>query len=85
MPYVHLRYDTSISRYCHALERRRGKKIAVVAAARKLLKCIYVMLKEDRTFRLEGGLRASKLACIVGCLSRLGLGMVEATVLLGSV
>jgi len=52
--HVHLRYDTSISRYCHALERRRGKKIAIVASSRKLLKCVYIMLKEDRAFRLEG-------------------------------
>ena len=36
---VHLRYDTSINRAYHAIAERRGKKTALVAAARRLLMC----------------------------------------------
>ena len=34
--------------------RRRGEKIAIVAAARKLMRTMYVMLKEEKPFRLDG-------------------------------
>ena len=33
--------------------RKRNNKIAIIAAARKLMRVIYVMLKEDRPFRLD--------------------------------
>jgi len=34
--------------------RRRGEKVAIVAAARKLMRAMYIMLKEEKTFRLDG-------------------------------
>ena len=33
---------------------RRGEKIAIVAAARKLMRAVYIMLKEEQAFRLDG-------------------------------
>jgi hypothetical protein len=36
------------------VSRRRGEKVAIVAAARKLVKAAYVMLKEEKAFRLDG-------------------------------
>jgi transposase len=53
--HIHVRNcDSSITRYFKRMQVRKGTKIAVIASARKLLKCIYMMLKEDRTFRLDG-------------------------------
>jgi hypothetical protein len=34
--------------------KRRGEKIAIVAAARKLMRAMYIMLKEEKAFRLDG-------------------------------
>jgi hypothetical protein len=36
------------------VSRRRGEKMAIVAAARKLMRTVYVMLKEGQAFRLDG-------------------------------
>ena len=36
------------------LAKRRGEKVAIVAAARKLMRAMYIMLKEEKTFRLDG-------------------------------
>jgi transposase len=47
----HLRFDTHISRFFYRLAWRKGKKIAAVAAARKLLVTIYWMLKNREPFR----------------------------------
>lgn len=47
----HLKFDTHISRFFHRLAWRKGKKIAAVAAARKLLVTIYWMLKNREEFR----------------------------------
>lgn len=49
--WVHLRYDTHISRFFYRLAWKKGKKIAAVAAARKLLVAIYWMLKNREEFR----------------------------------
>jgi transposase len=48
---VHLRYDTHISRFFFRLARKKGKKVAAVAAARKLLVTIYWMLRNQEEFR----------------------------------
>lgn len=48
------RYDTAITRFYEQVSRRRGEKIAIVAAARKLMRAIYIMLKEEKAFRLDG-------------------------------
>jgi transposase len=42
--------DTSISRFYHSLAQRKGKQIAAVAAARKLLLCCYSVLKNGRPY-----------------------------------
>jgi transposase len=47
----HLRHDTYISRFFHKLTRKKGKKIAAVATARKLLVTIYWMLRKKEEFR----------------------------------
>jgi transposase len=43
--------DTSLTRFFHRVARNRGKQKAAVATARKLLKVMYVLLKEKRDFR----------------------------------
>ena len=52
--YMHLRYDTKLTRFFHRLARRKGRKVAAVATARKLLKVIYWMLKRKEVFRSNG-------------------------------
>ena len=44
------KYDTAISRSFHRIAERRGRKVAVVAAARKLLMCCYSVLKNKRVY-----------------------------------
>jgi transposase len=52
---VHVRRcDSSITRFYAQVSRRRGEKIAIVAAARKLMRTVYIMLKEEQAFRLDG-------------------------------
>jgi len=52
---VHVRScDSSITRFYTELAMRRGEKVAIVAAARKLMRAMYIMLKEEKTFRLDG-------------------------------
>ena len=47
--HVH-KYDTSITRAYNRVAERRGKRIAVIAAARKLLMCSYPVLKNKRPY-----------------------------------
>jgi hypothetical protein len=42
--------ETSISRFYHSLAQRKGKQIATVATARKLLLCCYSVLKNRRPY-----------------------------------
>jgi transposase len=52
---VHVRRcDSSITRFYTELAKRRGEKVAIVAAARKLMRAMYFMLKEEQAFRLDG-------------------------------
>ncbi len=53
---VHVRHCTksSITQHYQRIKARKGDKIAIVAAARKMMRVIYVMLKEERSFRLDG-------------------------------
>jgi transposase len=52
---VHVRRcDSAITRFYKQVSRRRGEKVAIVAAARKLMKAAYIMLKEEQPFRLDG-------------------------------
>jgi len=46
-----LKPDTHISRFFYRLAWKKGKKVAAVAAARKLLVAIYWMLKNREEFR----------------------------------
>jgi transposase len=47
----HLRHDTHVSRFFYRLARKKGKKVAAVAAARKLLVAVYWMLRNGEEFR----------------------------------
>ena len=49
--WAHLQHDTYISRFFFRLASKKGKKIAAVAAARKLLVAIYWMLVRKEKFR----------------------------------
>lgn len=52
---VHVRRcDSAITRFYTELAKRRGEKVAIVAAARKLMRAMYIMLKEEQAFRLDG-------------------------------
>lgn len=52
---IHVRRcDSAITRFYSQVSRRRGEKVAIVAAARKLLRAMYIMLKEEQAFRLDG-------------------------------
>ncbi len=53
--HTHVRYcQSSITVHYNKIKnRKRNNKIAIIAAARKLMRVIYVMLKEDRPFRLD--------------------------------
>jgi transposase len=46
--------DSAITGFYNELAKRRGEKVAIVAAARKLMRAMYIMLKEEKAFRLEG-------------------------------
>ncbi len=48
---THVKYDTAITRAYHRIAERRGKKVALVAAARRLLLCCYSVLKHKRPYR----------------------------------
>jgi transposase len=52
--WVHLRYDTYITRFFFRVAAKKGKKIAAVAAAKKLLVAIYWMLIRREKFRARG-------------------------------
>jgi transposase len=53
---VHIRRceSSAITKFYKQVSARRGEKIAIVAAARKLMRVVYMMLKEEQTFRLDG-------------------------------
>lgn len=54
--HTHVRYcsDSSVTKHYNKIKSRKGSKIAIIAAARKMMRVIYVMLKEDRSFRPDG-------------------------------
>jgi len=48
---AHVRmYDTAMTQSYHRIAERRGKKVAVVAVARRLLMCCYSVLKNKRPY-----------------------------------
>jgi transposase len=49
MTHVH-KYDTAITKAYHRIAERRGKQVATVAAARKLLLCCYAVLKNRHPY-----------------------------------
>jgi hypothetical protein len=48
---THVKYDTSISRSYDRIAERRGRKVALVATARRLALCYYSVLKNRRPYR----------------------------------
>jgi transposase len=53
--HTHVRHcNSSVARHYNKIKSRKGTKIAIIAAARKMIRVIYVMLKEDRSFRPDG-------------------------------
>ncbi len=47
---VHVRYDTPVTRFYHGVAERRGKRAALVAAARKLTEVCYSVLVHRRPY-----------------------------------
>lgn len=52
--WIHLKYDTKLTKYWKRLARTKGKKSAATATARKLLKVMYWMLKRREKYHPEG-------------------------------
>jgi len=52
---IHVKYDTSITRAYHAIAERKGRSIAKVAAARRLLMCCDSVLRNHRPYYDPGG------------------------------
>ncbi len=52
--HIHLKYDTHLTQFYHHVAHRRGKKIAIVATASKLLRVIYWILKNQEEFHPSG-------------------------------
>ena len=48
---IHIRHDTHLTMFYHKLAKKKGKKIAAVATANKLLRVIYQMLKNKEKFK----------------------------------
>jgi transposase len=48
--HTHIKYDTSITRSYHAIAERKGKPVAKVAAARRLLMCCYSVLRNHQPY-----------------------------------
>jgi hypothetical protein len=46
--------ESRITKHYEKIKRKRGEKIAIIAAARKLLQAIYYMLKHKEPFHIEG-------------------------------
>ncbi len=53
---VHVRRcdSSAITKFYEQVSARRGEKVAFMAAARKLMRAVYIMLKEGQAFRLDG-------------------------------
>ena len=53
---IHVQWcpESKITKHYEKIKRKRGDKIAIIAAARKLLQAIYYMLKNKEPFRNEG-------------------------------
>ena len=49
--HAHVRSDTGLSRFYYRIAGKKGKQVAVVATARKMLKVVYWMLKNGEDFR----------------------------------
>jgi transposase len=52
--HIHIKYDTHLTQFYHHIAHRRGKKIAIVATASKLLRVVYWMLKNKEEFHPSG-------------------------------
>jgi len=48
--HVHVRYDSRLSKFYNRLAVKKGKQVAAVATARKMLKAVYWMLKRKEPF-----------------------------------
>ena len=46
--------ESAITRHYNEVRKRRDENVAIVAAARKLMRAMYIMLKEEQPFRLDG-------------------------------
>jgi transposase len=53
--HIHIKYDTSITRSYHAIAQRKGKSLAKVAAARRLLMCCYSVLRNRQPYHDPAG------------------------------
>ena len=49
-----IRYDEKLREYYQRISKRRGTNVAIVATARKLLKKIYFILRENQVYGLQG-------------------------------
>ena len=48
--HVHVRYETNLTRFYRSLARRKTRQEAVMATARKMLKVVYWMLRNEEPY-----------------------------------
>ena len=48
--HTHLRHETNLTRFYRRLARRKPKQVALMATARKMLKVIYWMLRNEEPY-----------------------------------
>jgi transposase len=48
--HAHVRHETRLTRFYRRLAQKKGTQVAVIATARKLLKVVYWMLREQETY-----------------------------------
>lgn len=48
--YVHLKYDTNLTRFYRRLAAKKPSQVAVMATARKMLKIVYWMLRNNEPY-----------------------------------
>jgi len=52
--YSHIKYETQFTMVYHRIASRRGRKVAIVALARRLLGCCYAILRDRKPFMYDG-------------------------------
>jgi len=61
--HVHIRHETDLTKFYRRLARRKPWKVASMATARKMLKAIYWMLRNDEPYHSSPGVVVPLTGC----------------------